>query len=351
MQQKAQFSKSKVPCLVRHRGGVYYVSAKVRGKLIRQSLGTDDYGTAKIRLPAALAEIRGSQNAATAGTLAQSIHVEANREDPTITASTRHYYKQIATSLIRTGEALPDNPMPKLLTKIKLADLRALMDRYGTTFAATRYNGGLALLRRVYARAVEAEQVVANLPDQLKRIQPKPSKYDLPTAATLAAIVADILAQRKSHSKAAAMAVELLANTGLRISEAQSLQWRDIKPDHLTVRTAKNDGVRRVPLIPAAKDLFARMRVAGPPTGDDDPVLVLRSPRIALAGACERLSLAHLRIHDLRHIFATRCIEANVDLPTLASWLGHKDRGVLAAKTYGHLCQAHSDAQASRVVV
>ena len=45
--------------------------------------------------------------------------------------------------------------------------------------------------------------------------------------------------------------------------------------------------------------------------------------------------------HDLRHLFATRCIESGVDIPTVARWLGHKDGGALAMKTYGHLRNEH----------
>ena len=48
-------------------------------------------------------------------------------------------------------------------------------------------------------------------------------------------------------------------------------------------------------------------------------------------------------------IFATRCIASGVDLPTLASWLGHKDGGVLAAQFYGHLCRKHSTSMAHKV--
>ena len=53
--------------------------------------------------------------------------------------------------------------------------------------------------------------------------------------------------------------------------------------------------------------------------------------------------------HDLRHLFATRCIESGVDIPTVSRWLGHKDGGALAMKTYGHLRREHSIAQAQRV--
>jgi hypothetical protein len=38
-----------------------------------------------------------------------------------------------------------------------------------------------------------------------------------------------------------------------------------------------------------------------------------------------------------------------VDIPTVSRWLGHKDGGALAMKTYGHLRGEHSIAQAQRV--
>ena len=78
--------------------------------------------------------------------------------------------------------------------------------------------------------------------------------------------------------------------------------------------------------------------------------MLVKSPRIALEGACERLGIEHLRVHDLRHIFATRCLESGVDFPTLAGWLGHKDGGILAAKDYGHLVPDHSSKQAGKVL-
>ena len=56
MQQKARFSNSKVPCLLRHRGGNYYASAKVARKVIRRSLETGGFNVAKNRLPAALSQ-------------------------------------------------------------------------------------------------------------------------------------------------------------------------------------------------------------------------------------------------------------------------------------------------------
>jgi integrase len=61
------------------------------------------------------------------------------------------------------------------------------------------------------------------------------------------------------------------------------------------------------------------------------------------------LSLPHFHHHDFRHFFATTCIEAGVDIPTISRWLGHKDGGALAMRVYGHLREDHSFAQIKRV--
>jgi integrase len=68
-----------------------------------------------------------------------------------------------------------------------------------------------------------------------------------------------------------------------------------------------------------------------------------------LARACKEIGIAKLTHHDLRHLFATRCIESGVDIPTVSRWLGHKDGGALAMKTYGHLRNEHSQAMAQKV--
>ena len=65
--------------------------------------------------------------------------------------------------------------------------------------------------------------------------------------------------------------------------------------------------------------------------------------------ACKLVGVARITHHDLRHLFATRCIESGVDIPTVSRWLGHSDGGALAMRTYGHLRREHSAAMAQRV--
>lgn len=62
--------------------------------------------------------------------------------------------------------------------------------------------------------------------------------------------------------------------------------------------------------------------------------------------ACGPPRFAH---HALRHFFCSNAIEAGIDFKAIAGWLGHKDGGVLVAKTYGHLRNEHSATMAQRM--
>jgi integrase len=80
-----------------------------------------------------------------------------------------------------------------------------------------------------------------------------------------------------------------------------------------------------------------------------EKVFRVREAQKAIDRAACRVDMARIVHHDLRHLFATICIESGVDIPTVSRWLGHKDGGALAMKTYGHLRREHSIAQAQRV--
>src|SRR5208282_2216495 len=103
--------------------------------------------------------------------------------------------------------------------------------------------------------------------------------------------------------------------------------------------------------IPEMRKLLERLKTErGEQEFMDNPVPKVRKFNRSLKRACKKLGLFHLTHHDLRHLFATRCIESGVDIPTVAKWLGHKDGGVLAMQTYGHLRDKHSANMAQKVI-
>jgi integrase len=69
----------------------------------------------------------------------------------------------------------------------------------------------------------------------------------------------------------------------------------------------------------------------------------------AITSACKKANLPHFHHHSLRHFFCSNAIEAGVDFKAIAGWVGHKDGGLLVARTYGHLRDEHSAMMAKRM--
>ena len=107
--------------------------------------------------------------------------------------------------------------------------------------------------------------------------------------------------------------------------------------------------VREVPMIPDMREFLERLRENRPDEPDNAPVMRVRECQKAMDRAARVIGMARITHHDLRHLFATRCIESGVDIPTVSRWLGHKDGGALAMRTYGHLRDQHSTDMAQRV--
>jgi site-specific recombinase XerD len=68
-----------------------------------------------------------------------------------------------------------------------------------------------------------------------------------------------------------------------------------------------------------------------------DQLFSIQTAKTALTSACRNAGLPRFTHHHLRHFFCSNAIEAGIDFKTIAGWLGHKDGGLLVAKTYGHL--------------
>ena len=101
-------------------------------------------------------------------------------------------------------------------------------------------------------------------------------------------------------------------------------------------------------MIPALRQLLERLREQRQPQ-PSDLICKVSECQGALTRACRIVGCARLTHHSLRHLFATRCVESGMDIPTVANWLGHSDGGMLALKIYGHLRREHSQAMAQRV--
>jgi integrase len=227
---------------------------------------------------------------------------------------------------------------------------------YNKAVSPTRYNNTVSVLRHVLNVAVECGVLYSNAAAAVKRASVRGKEIALPTIDKFNAMIAEM---REGHGRDSINCADFasgLAFTGCRVSEAREIAWRDVDFDagEIVVRGdsetgTKNWELRRVPLIPDACVLFQRMRSERLAESLDAKVFRVGECQKALDRACRKVGAARITHHDLRHLFATCCIESGVDIPTVSRWLGHKDGGALAMKTYGHLRREHSIAQAQRV--
>ncbi|HZJ12418.1 MAG TPA: tyrosine recombinase XerC [Methyloceanibacter sp.] len=127
----------------------------------------------------------------------------------------------------------------------------------------------------------------------------------------------------------------LLYGSGLRISEAVSLQRKDapIKGRDMLRVTGKGNKTRVVPVLPIVREAVERYLALCPlKSGSDDPLFVgvrgkQLSPRIIQLGIARARAALGLpdsaTPHALRHSFATHLLGAGADLRAIQELLGH----------------------------
>jgi integrase len=344
-------SSPKVPRLMQYvPSGMYFARVRHNGKLFRVSLGTTVFTTAKLKLPDLVKEVLKPK--ATAGTFAEArLLYEVDLEnDHTLATESKRYRRNCIAALLRTWPGLDGE---KLL-KIKLPDCKEWAKRFSGQYDEQFYNNTLGTFRAILERGGLGHD--DNPARRIKRLGVKPKELLLPESAQFEALLITMQTSGAGQAHHCADLARFLAFSGCRISEARKVTWADVdfERGEIKVRNAKRSKVsnaqelRFVPVIPSMLGLLERLRRDQSPE-PSDRVCILGECQKSLTRACAIVGIKRITHHDLRHLFATRCIEAGVDIPTVARWLGHSDGGALAMRVYGHLRREHSREMAQKV--
>ena len=211
-------------------------------------------------------------------------------------------------------------------------------------FAPGTINRMLVLLRYGYKLALrwKVEGLEVNPAQDLKNIKNdnKIERYLTPeqTVALMAAV-------RASENPVLQNIVPFLIYTGARKREALDARWADIdwQQSSWKIPKTKSGKIRHVPLSTGALELLGRMRSwSGLKASGSD--LLFPNPRTGLPfvsiyyswdTARKQAGVSELRVHDLRHSFASFLVNAGRSLYEVQELLGHAD--IRTTSRYAHL--------------
>jgi len=163
--------------------------------------------------------------------------------------------------------------------------------------------------------------------------------------------VLDVAPAKRLASTHSAAAIRLLVLTGCRRNEILGLRWEDLDFEAGEMRLADSKtGARVVPMPPPAAKVLADLpRVPGNPwvfpgrkKGTHQRNLNDSWDRIR-----KRADLDGVRLHDLRHSFASRALALGEGLPMIGKLLGH--RKVQTTARYAHLRRESVQASTAKV--
>jgi integrase len=228
------------------------------------------------------------------------------------------------------------------LDEIRPQDVAALQDhlrRAGLTNATV--NRYVAFVRRVFNLALRWEAYEGRNPAQHAEMRREHNRERFLTETELRAL---FMALRDEPNKSAAHALALLAATGARRGEALGAKWEYIDYERRlwTVPISKSGRRRHIPLSDAALAILERQRPWAPGLfifPGSHPDKPLADPSKAWRRAKKLAGLdADLRIHDLRHTFASTLVGKGRSLHEVGTLLGHSQ--ISMTMRYAHLAPA-----------
>lgn len=214
---------------------------------------------------------------------------------------------------------------------------RAIVKGGGGTAART-----LGLLGAIFAYAIERRLRADNPVRGVKRRPDRRMQRFLSDEEIrrLGAALDTTEATKEIHASAAA-AIRLLLVTGARKSEILTLRWENVDLEHGIIRLPRSKtGPREIFLNkPALAILEDRPRIEGNSyviTGEKEGAHFVGMGR-AWSKVRSAAGLNGVRLHDLRHSFASLALARGATLPMIAKLLGHADISMTAR--YAHLSE------------
>lgn len=222
------------------------------------------------------------------------------------------------------------------VTVTHVANFRSVLRAEGLANATV--NRHLAALRRMFNLAIRWKFFKGDNPAASPGMLPETArdKYLSPTQ-----VRALFRALDRDHDQGAAAALALLVLTGARSGEVLNARWQDVDLDRgmLTVPRSKAGRTHHIPLSGPARQVLAAQRARSnggehvfPGKGEGKPLSTLRGAWARVRNAAGLPT--DLRMHDLRHTFASALVNNGVPLHEVGVILGHSQ--LSTTRRYAH---------------
>ncbi len=135
-----------------------------------------------------------------------------------------------------------------------------------------------------------------------------------------------------------------LVYMGMRMGATLAIRWQDVDIEKGIIfkraYSAKSGTNESIPMHPKIKTLLQNRYERFSPKPDDRIFVHSHSNFAkALKTALKKAGLPHIRVHDLRHTFASWLVQNGVPLKTVQELLDHKD--IKTTMRYAHLSPEH----------
>ncbi len=232
------------------------------------------------------------------------------------------------------------------LSTITTRDLMEFHSVQKARTSATTANHYMTLIKRMFNLAVKWGLLEKSPAANIDKFKEKPHRERYLTKEELPRFLRAVEGLEDTLSKAA---IKLLLFTGGRRGEIVSLQWHQVKfnEQRLFLPNTKNGKSRSIILNSRAMTILRTLwkdKDFEPKTEDSDYLFPSRNGskrphmldlRIPFGKVLEEADIENLRVHDLRHSFATLALQGGASIYDVSKLLGHSD--ISMTQRYAHM--------------
>ena len=317
------------------RGKTYWIKWYVEGTAKYESLKTQDKKAALIAKAAKELELRTGTPVAqpniTVAEFAEQYLLWHSGEYPWAEREMRYYFDSVLLPEFGPMRLASVDPQKVELWKHKRVG--SIGHRSKRPVSRATANNELKKFKALINKAVEWGIIPRNTINNVKtlqRLDARPRSYF--SAEQLIAIY--------DADPSSSAIWQLLANTGMRVSEAMNLRWENVDDQKIRVLSTKEHMTktrqwRDIPISPGASDALRQLDTTSTYVL---PRMCKMTLRTRFKRACEKAGVIGTP-HELRHTFISHLVMQGVPLRTVQVLAGHKT--IAVTEQYAHLAPNH----------